>query len=241
MGLRLLPVLIFAGLLGPAPAVQAGPQEPSGPPPPSGTQRSAGPEVLELLPDIGTIGAEVAVFAGPSWNPYRVGPGLELGGSIDLPLRRAPGGKLSYQIFLGLSLATSDAFTLTLPTNPPVQRSVRTRLRVLHASPFALKYAVTRGDAVRLRPFLVAGADVLVVLTEQERAEGGPLVPHAPELEERGFPTGQGNIELGGHAAAGVEIRLSRGLSLNLEYRFTATGGRNARLHGTSAGLGFHW
>src|SRR5262245_28108319 len=82
---------------------QALAQEPSGPPPPSGTRRSAGPEVHELLPDIGRIGAQVAVFAGPSWNPYRVGQGVELGGSINLPLRRLPGGKLSYEIFLGLS------------------------------------------------------------------------------------------------------------------------------------------
>ena len=54
-------------------------------------------------------------------------------------------------------------------------------------------------------------------------------------------PTGQGNVDLGGHAAAGLEIRLSPGQSLNLEYRFTAGDGTNARLHTASAALGFHW
>lgn len=234
MSFRALLVVLscaFAGL-----ASRAAAQEPSLPPPPSGGRASGGPEVLELLPDIGKIGAEVAVFAGPSWNPYEVGQGVELGGYIDLPLRRLAGGKLSYEIFLGLSLATSDPFTLTLPTQA---QSVRTRLRVLHVSPFALKYALTRGG--RLRPYLNAGADVLVVISEQERAEGGKLSPQAPELEARGLPTGQGNIELGGHVAVGCEIRVSAGLSLNLEYRFTTTAKAHGQLHGASAALGFHW
>lgn len=234
----LLVVFSFAFAGGTASATT---QEPSLPPPPSGTRRSGGPEVLELLPDIGKIGAEVAVFAGPSWNPYEVGRGVELGGYIDLPLRRLAGGKLSYEIFLGLSLATSDPFTLTLLTFPPQQRSVRTRLRILHASPFALKYVITRWDGARIRPYLNAGADVLVVISEQERAEGGKLSPQPPELEARGLPTGQGNIELGGHAAAGCEFRISAGVSLNVEHRFTTTGTAHGQLHGTSAALGFHW
>lgn len=241
MASRTIPAALISALLAGGAGERAHAQEPSGPPPPSGTRRSGGPEVLELLPDIGRIGAEVAVFAGPSWNPYGVGQGLELGGYIDLPLRRLPGGKLSYEIFLGLSLARSDPFSLVLPTAPPQIHTVRTKLRLLHVSPFALKYALTRWDASRVRPYLGAGADVLVVITEQERAEGGTLAPQAPELEARGIPTGQGNIELGAHAAAGLELRVSAGLSLNLEYRFTTTSGRNGRLHGVGAALGFHW
>jgi hypothetical protein len=222
-------------------ASTAAAQEPSLPPPPSGTRRSGGPEVLELLPGIGRIGAEVAVFAGPSWNPYETGRGVELGGYVDLPLRRVAGGKLSYEIFLGLSLATSDPFTLTLPARPPQQTSARTKLRILHTSPFALKYAVTRWDGARIRPYLNAGADVLVVISEHERVEGGPLAPQSPELEARGLPTGQGNIELGGHVAAGCEVRISAGVSLNVEQRFTTTGRAHGRLHGTSLALGLHW
>jgi hypothetical protein len=240
MALRPMTAAVVCVLLARGGTGQALAQEPSGPPPPSGTRRSGGPEVLELLPDIGRIGAQVAVFAGPSWNPYRVGQGLELGGYINLPLRRLPGGKLSYEIFLGLSMARSDPFDITLPT-APATRSVRTKLRLLHVSPFALKYTLTRWDSARLRPYLGAGADVLVVITEQERAEGGKLAPQAPELEERGIPTGQGNIELAAHAAAGFEVRVSAGFSVNLEYRFTTTTETQGQLHGASAALGFHW
>lgn len=241
MASRSITAAVVCALLAASGAGRAIAQEPSGPPPPSGTRSSGGPEVLELLPDIGRIGAQAAVFAGPSWNPYRVGQGLELGGYINLPLRRLPGGKLSYEIFLGLSLARSDAFDLTLQTAPPTTQSVRTKLRLLHVSPFALKYTLTRWDASRLRPCFGAGADVLVVITQQEHAEGGALFPQAPELEERGIPTGQGNIELAAHVAAGLELRMSAGLSLNLEYRFTTTTETQGQLHGASAALGFHW
>jgi len=256
---RAVAAALLAGVARPA----AG-QEPQGPPPPSSTRSGSGPELHELLPDIGRIGAQVAVFGGPSWNPYGAGRGLEAGGYINLPLRRAPGGKLSYEIFLGLSLARSESFTVTdtlayqlnlasgrTPSEAqvgpfPTQRTVRTRLRLLHVSPFALKYTVMRLDHARLRPYLSAGADVLVAITRQDPVDGsapliGGLVAQAPELSARGTPTGQGNIDLGGHAAVGLEIRLSAGQSLNLEYRFTTSEGENSRLHTVSAAIGFHW
>lgn len=203
--------LLLVLCLAAAPALA---QEPTGPPPPSGPKTSAGPEVHELLPDIGRIGAEVAVFAGPSWNPYRAGAGVELGGYADLPLFRVPPGKVSYQLFLGLSLARSEPFTVAA-------RSVRTRLRLLHVSPFALKWTVTRLDHLRLRPSLAVGADVLLAFTRQEAADGGglPFASQAPELAVRGVPSDQGSLALGGHAAAGLELRVCKGVSLNLEYR----------------------
>jgi hypothetical protein len=256
-------------------AAQAPPQ--TAPPPSLGG--TDGAAVHELLPGIGKIGAEVAFFAGGSSNPYRLGRGSAWGGSIDLPLRKAPAGKLSYQIFIGLTQASSDPFTITdsiayvanlaagasrqaalagPPAAPfPVRREVTTRLRLLQLSPFSLKYTLTRWDSSRLRPFAAAGLDFLVVLTSEEptRDESlifagsapfddpllGGLVAQAPELSALGRPTGQGNLEVGGHAAAGVEVRVSKGISLNLEYRFTATRGPNGRLQTATGALGFHF
>jgi opacity protein-like surface antigen len=254
-------------------------QEPVGPPPASGAGTGSGPDTYELLPDIGRIGAQVTLFAGGSWNPYEVGRGLDVGGVIDLPLARARSGKLSYSISLGLSLAESDPFQVTSavalvanlaagasleaalagpPRAPfPVVREVRTELRLLHLSPFSLKYTFTGLDRARLRPWVGAGLDFVVTITRElpERDESllfpgtapfdaaliGGLIAQAPELEQRGSPTGQGNIEVGGHAAAGLELRMTSGLSLNLEYRFTLSEGRNAHLHTATAGVGFHW
>ena len=92
-------LLVFA--LVAAPRLPA--QEPAGPPPPSTGKTDRGPEVHELLPDLGRIGSQAGFLGGFSWNPYGVGSGFELGGYIDLPLARVPGGKLSYEILISLS------------------------------------------------------------------------------------------------------------------------------------------
>jgi opacity protein-like surface antigen len=254
-------------------------QQPTGAPPPAGGEGQRGPEVHELLPDIGRIGAQGGVMAGASWNPYDVGRGIQAAGYIDLPLARAPGGKVSYEIVIGLSHATSDPFTITNPlaylanlaagatpeaalAGPPgapfpVRRAVRTRLRLMEVSPFGLKYTVRRWDHARLRPYAAAGLDFAVVITRQTPLDDeslvftgkapfddpliGGVVAQAPELEARGTPSGQGNIELGWHAGGGLEIRVARGLSLNLDYRFLRVGGESGRLHAVSSALGFHW
>lgn len=248
-------------------------------PPPAGEEGDAGVAVHELLPGIGTLGAQVGLSLGASWNPYDVGRGLIGAGYVDLPLARVAGGKLSYEILVALSHAESDPFTITdsvafvanlaagasreaalagPPAAPfPVRRDVRTRLRVLQVSPFGLRYTLGGPVGARVRPYVAAGLDMVVVITRQtpERDEsllftGQPpfddpliagLIAQAPELTERGYPTGQGNVELGFHAGAGVELRVSRSLSLNLDYRFTGIEGRNGRLHAVSSALGVHW
>ena len=275
MASRLLAVLGWAAFLG---AAGAGAQDESGPPPPSSSRTSAGPEVHELLPDIGRIGSEVGILAGPSFNPYEVGGGFQVGGFIDLPLVRVPGGKLSYEILIAFSDAKSDPFTTTNavayvanlaagaspsaalagpPAAPfPVRREVTTRLHLLQVAPFSLKYQIQTLDHARVRPYFGAGLDFLVVITRQDpvRDESlaftgtapfdagliAALIAQAPELTARRVPTGQGNMEIGGHAMAGVEVRVSRGLSLNLDYRFTRIGSTGS-LHAVNAALGIHW
>jgi hypothetical protein len=266
---------ILMAMLGAGPADA---QAPTGPPPPSTERTSTGPEVHELLPDIGRIGSEVGLLFGSSWNPYEAGPGLQVGGFIDLPLTRVPGGKLSYEILLALSDAESDPFVTTNavalvanlaagasfeaalsgpPAAPfPVRREVRTHLRLLQIAPFSLKYQILALDHARLRPYVGLGLDFIVVITRQDPVSDesllftgtapfdagliASLIAQAPELEAQGVPSGQGNMEFGGHAMAGVEIRLSRGLSLNLDYRYTRIGSSSSQ-HALGAALGFHW
>ena len=184
--LRLRAAVAWLAVLAPA-AVLA--QQPTGSPPPAAGGGERGPEVHELLPDIGRIGAQAGVMAGASWNPYEVGRGIQAAGYIDLPLARVPGGKLSYELVIGLSHATSHPFTITNPlayvanlaagASPeaaragppgapfPVVRSVRTRLRLMEISPFGLKYTVRTLDHARLRPYAAAGLDFAVVITHQ--------------------------------------------------------------------------
>jgi len=265
-------VVLGASLAGLMCAVAAAAQEPATPPPPAGGRGHEGTRYHELLPDIGRIGAQVGAAAGPSWNPYRVGAGWQVAAFIDLPLARNRAGRLSYEILLGLSGGKSDTFTVTDPlayvanlargaspadalAGPPrapyrVRRQVRTRLRLLDVSPFALKYTLTGLDRARLRPYVTAGLDVSLVTAEEQPAEDTPAldpadialsVPgRAPELDARGIPSGEGSLALGGHAGAGLEIRFSRGLSLNLDYRLTRVDGSHT-LHAASSVLGMHW
>ncbi len=248
-------------------------------PPPSSNRVEAGPGVHELVPDIGKIGSQVGIFGGGSWNPYQVGSGMTAGGFVELPLARAPGGKLSYQILLSLSSATSAPFAITDPAayvanlasgaDPaaalagpplapfPVRREVTSRLRVLEISPFALKWTITRLDDARLRPYVGAGLDFIVVITRQDPVSDesliftgtspfddaliGGLIAQAPELTARGYPTGQGNIDWGFHGNAGFELRVSKTLSLNADYRYLGIDGAKHSLHTASLALGFHW
>lgn len=248
-------------------------------PPPAGEEGAPGVGVHELLPGIGKLGAQVGFSLGPSWNPYEIGRGLTAAAYVDLPVLRAPGGKLSYELLVSLSDAESAAFPITdsvafvanlaagaspeaalagPPQAPfPVRRDVRTRLRLLQVSPFGFKYTYGSPGAARLRPYAAAGVDVIVVITSQdpERDESlvfagqapfddpliAGLIAQAPELTQRGYPTGQGDLQVGGHVGAGVELRLSRAVSLNADYRFTALEGRNGRLHAVTTSLGVHW
>jgi len=170
-------------------ALTAGPllaQAPAGAPPPTSERAQPGLDVHELLPDIGRIGSQVGFWGGASFSPYEAGTGYEVGGYIDLPLFRAPGGRVSYEILLGFSESDSEPFTATNPiafvanlaagASPaaalagppaapfPVRREVTLNLRLIQISPFSLKWTFT-GAGTRFRPFLAAGGDFIVVIT----------------------------------------------------------------------------
>ena len=220
----------------------------------------------------------MGIAGGASWNPFDIGRGVQAAGFVDLPLARVGGGKLSYEIAVGLSHARSAPFVITdqiafvanlaagaspaaalagPPDAPfPVRRQVRTRLRLLQVSPFGLKYTAHRLGSERLRPYAGAGLDFAVTITHQDPIadesllfRGGPpfdapliggAVAQAPELDALGYPSGQGNIDLGFHAGGGVEARVARRLSVNFEYRFTSIGASHG-LHTLTAALGMHW
>ena len=143
----------------------------------------------ELLPDIGQIGAEVNLLVGGAQNPYRSKAGFFAGGSINLPLKRVPGGKLSYQIMVTLQKSktdvqvTSPVFALVNSAlnrelgNPPsvnnlfgplpVTNTAEERSTVLTVVPAALKYTVTSLDRNRIRPYVVVGLGTYVSLSTQ--------------------------------------------------------------------------
>jgi hypothetical protein len=163
---------------------------PSPSPAPSAPPVSAGYTApRELLPDIGQIGSELGFFVGGATNPYKDNKGFASGGYIDLPWKNVPGGKLSYEIMIGLqrsvttTTSTSGVNALvnaalnnylvaagleSLPsvTNylagplPAVAQNVQERSKVLTVAPFELKYQLTKMG--RFRPYAVAGVGTYV-------------------------------------------------------------------------------
>lgn len=237
---------VRAAALGLALSALADAQEPQASPPATSGKTGGVAEVHELLPDLGRIGSEAGLLGGASWNPYGVGRGFHLGGFLDLPLVRVPGGKLSYELLVSLSDATSAPFLITDPVayvanraagaDPaaalagppaapfPVRRRVRTELRLLTISPFGLRYTIRSFDHVWLRPYFGAGLDLLVVISKQR--------PEASEsLEFTGTSPFDDDL-IGGLLAQAPEL-LARGLPTgqgNAELGFHAGGGIEVRI-----------
>lgn len=163
----------------------AGSPSPSPAPPPVASGYMA---PRELLPAIGQIGAELGFFVGGATNPYKDNTGFASGGYIDLPWKKVKGGKLSYEIMIGLQRSVTTQTTSsgvnalvdtalnnylvaagieTLPsvtdylTTPlPVTSIVQERSKVLTVAPFELKYTVT--TLGRFRPYVVGGLGAYV-------------------------------------------------------------------------------
>ena len=259
-------VVLCAAIFSLGPSARA--QEATTPPPAPGKPGASQP--LELLPAIGRIGAEVGAHFGWSENPYSLGSGAQGGGFINLPLKKLGPGVLSYEISIRFARSTSDPLTITNPiafvanlaatgrgeTGPfPYRRVVRSVGSIFLVEPVSFKYAFH--SLGRLRPYLVAGVGAAVVITKEvPEADQSVLFPgtspfdadliaglvaQSKELDALGRPTGQGNIEVAGHAGAGFEYRVSPGFSFQADYRFTRLSGRNASMSLASAGIGIHF
>jgi len=188
----------------------------------------------------------VGIAAGASWNPFEVGRGIQAAGYVDLPLARLGGGKLSYEILVGLSHARSEPFVITdqiafvanlatgvsreaalagPPGAPfPVRREVRTQLRLMQVSPFGLKYTLRRLGSERLRPYVGAGLDFAVTITHQD-----------PVADESLQFTGTAPFDaplIGGTVAQAPELA-ARGYPTgqgNIDFGYHAGGGLEARV-----------
>jgi hypothetical protein len=156
----------------------------------------------ELLPNLGKIGAQVSFRAGANSGPFALNTGGFFGGAIELPLALLPGGRLNYEISLGLAQTSrtvsvtsnvaqvSNLAVLTAlnPNNStlniqqallgtgdspfPVTSNAKWRVQVAELVPFALKYNSTLLDRYHLRPYAVIGLGTYVSISNQLVASG---------------------------------------------------------------------
>jgi hypothetical protein len=114
---------------------------------PESAERTALPQ--ELLPNLGQIGASVSFVSGTGPGGPGFGRDRFWGGSAQLPLLNVAGGKLSYDLSVGVL---------------NYDRSPQLKLRVLEIEPFGLLYSTERLDRYRLRPYVSVGLGNYVTL-----------------------------------------------------------------------------
>ncbi len=123
---------------------------------------------LELIPEIGKIGAQVGVVLNGSANPFHLNNGQDAAGYIDLPMfePKALHGKISYEIRIGLSqaktkfpttsnvaqIANLTALTAFNPTNPA--QNLFDAANGTGAAPFTVTAVTeTRSKLLQVIPF----------------------------------------------------------------------------------------
>ena len=166
----------------------------------------------ELLPDLGKIGAAASFLAGAHSGPFGLRPGSYVGGSVELPLVRAPGGRVLYEFSAALGRSdTSLRVTSNVaqvanlavlanvapgggdanvaaalegrpPAPFPVRYDVTNRLQLLEVVPFGLKYVNTSMDRFRIRPYVAAGLAAFVTITNQRTVSGSAAAPFGGAL-----------------------------------------------------------
>jgi hypothetical protein len=193
--------VILADLSSPSAMSIAQEREAPAPDPP---RSEVAPRALpqELLPNLGKIGATASFRTGANSGPFSLNTGSFFGGAIELPLALMRGGRLNYEISVGLAQAnrtlpvTSNVaqvsnLAVLSALNPnngasniqqalsgtgdspfPVTSNGNWRVQVLELVPFALKYNSTLLDRYRLRPYAVLGLGTYVSISNQLVSSG---------------------------------------------------------------------
>ncbi len=132
----------------------------------------------------------------------------------------------------------------------PVSSLNQVNLRLLQVIPFAFKYSTTALDRLRLRPYAVLGFGTYVTIHDEVPMGGkGPFstalvagqIGQSPELVARGLPGGNGNLDIGLQTGGGLELRLTRTLSLGFDARFNKISGSNGDFGTYGTRVGFHF
>jgi hypothetical protein len=171
----------------------------------------------------------------PNSGPYATGRGSFLGGSVALPLMRAPGGQLLYEFSAGLTRSSgdlrvrsnvaqvanlavlgasglNDALLGTGAAPFPVDVDTRSRVDLLQVLPFGLRYQARGLERWQLRPYLVAGLGLYVTLSTQTTLTGlrsnATLPPELTRALNGLFGTGApfGGALIGGQITAAREL-----------------------------------
>lgn len=167
------------------------------------------------------MGGEFALTVGAQTGPFETGTGFFMSGELGIPVYWHEYGKLMGLINIGVgntddSISTEPTVNALEPGLLPEQTNVDlTTVSII----LGLKYKLTMHDIVQ--PFVLAGPGINIFLNDTDPGDiPGGIAPQPAELEDRGFPTGQGNAEIGLHAGAGVDFNITETIFVGVEGRF---------------------
>jgi hypothetical protein len=156
----------------------------------------------ELLPSLGKIGAAAFLDAGTNSGPFTLNRGSYFGGGLSLPLSIVRGGRINYEVSIGLAqnsrhlpitsnvaqlinLTVLDtlypnggatnieqAFTGTGSAPFAVTVPANWRAQTLQVIPLAARYDLTHWDRLHFRPYLAAGLGTYVTISNQVTTAG---------------------------------------------------------------------
>lgn len=188
-----------------------------------------------------TFGGEFALTIGAQTGPFETGTGFYLSGELGVPLFKQLGpGTVLGLINVGWA-RTDDNVTFEPTANAlvpgalPTQTTVDlTTLTIL----LGLKYKVQAHEIVQ--PYVVGGPLFGIFLNESQPGHNvGGIAPQPPELQDNGYPSGQGNVELGLAAGVGVDFNLTNKIFVGLEGRYNWVDQSNGSFGTYGGRLGF--
>jgi len=188
------------------------------------------------------MGGEFAVTVGAQTGPFKTGTGFFLSGELGIPVYFNDYGKVLGLINIGVGKTDDDvSVEPTVNALSPGLLPTQTNVDLTTVSiMLGLKYKLTMHKVVQ--PFIMAGPGIDIFLNDTDPGDlPGGIAPQPASLQDNGFPTGQGNAEIGLHAGAGVDFNITDKIFVGLEGRFNWVDRDNGAYGTYGARVGFNF
>ena len=189
------------------------------------------------------LGAEFAMIIGAQTGPFKTGTGFYMAGELGLPLYKNLGpGKLMGLINIGWgrtdeNVTFEPTINAVAPGALPTQTSVTLDTVTIL---LGLKYKVEAHHIVQ--PFVMGGPGFNIFLNNSDPGDlVGGIAPQPGTLQKRGYPSGQGNVELGLHLGGGLDFNLTKKIFVGAEGRYNYVDRSNGSFGTYGGRLGFRF
>lgn len=186
--------------------------------------------------------AEFALTIGAQTGPFDMGTGWYLAGEVGVPLMFFDSGKLMGLVNIGIS-SSDDSVSIEPTVNALAPGTLPTQTTLdLTTVTIVLGFKYKHTAHPKIQPFILAGPGIDIFFNDTDPGDlPGAIAPQPPELTDRGFPSGQGNVELGLHAGGGIDINITEKIFVGAEARYNWVDRTNGSFGTYGGRLGFRF